>query len=501
MSIKKTVAKNAALMMGSQIVTWGMALLLTIFMPRFLGPASMGKFHFSSSIWSILSMLAALGTDTYLVKESARRPDGVPNMIWSSALLRFAAFLVCLGGLFVYLQALGYPDETRQVAFVIGLVSMLWLLISILQAVLVGLEKMQYVSMGNIAGRVVATLVSIAALLLGQKVVVVAMVNILGALITLGVEFFYISRIIKIPLRISTSQITQIVKGGLPYLLSGMILVVYMQFDFVIISLLVDDRTVGWYGVADQLFGTFLFVPTVMMTVVFPVLARMFVTDAEGLPRITRKSFDLLVLLSIPIGLGVIAAAEPTILLLYGPQFAPTGAILSLMGIVIILTYLNVFIGQYLISIDRQNHWTIVMAVATVATLPLDLWLVPFCARTYGNGGLGGALSFILTEAGMLVAGLWLMPRGTLNRTNVWLAVRAMASGLAMLAVTWWIRAQALNDFARLTFIILAGVVVYVGVGAALRIFAPEDVALIKEFALSQWNKFKHKGAADGRTV
>ncbi len=497
MSTRKTVAKNAVVLMATQLITWLMSLLLTIFLPRFLGPAAVGKYHFSGSIWAILSIIATLGMDTYLTKEAARRPEQVGRLVWNSAALRVILFVLCLAGLAIYLEVFQYPQETRLVAYVIGISSLVWLLISILQSILIGFEKMQYVSISNIAGRLVGTAVSITLLLLGQNVVVVAAVNTLTALITLGVEYVFIRRLIPMPLRVNLAEIWALAKGGIPYFLSGVFLVLYMQFDFVVISLLVDDRTVGWYGAADQMFGTLLFVPTVLMTAVFPVLSRMYVTDANGLPRVTRKSFDLLVLLSIPIGLGVTVAADPTVLILFGDQFAPSGPILALMGIVLILTYLNVFLGQFLISVDRQNQWTLVMAVATVATLPLDLWLIPWCTQAYANGGLGGALSFIITEAGMLLAGLWLMPKGTLGFANLWLGARALLAGLAMLAVTLWVRSFPLDNFFMLVLVVISGALTYLLAGWALRLAAHEDVQLARDLGLGLLRRFTRRRAAD----
>ncbi len=497
MSLKKSVAKNAVTLMGTQLITWGMSMLLTIFLPRFLGPSAIGKYHFSGSIWVILSMVASLGMDTYLTKEAARRPEQVPGLIWSSVILRSVMFLLCLGGLAVYLEVMDYPAETRSVAFVIGAASLVWLLISIVQSILVGYEQVQFVSLGNIVGRAVNTILCITLLLLGQNVVVVATVNTVSALATLAIEFGYLRKIVSIPFRVSIAQMWNLVRGGIPYFMSGIFLVMYMQFDFVIISLLVNDQAVGWYGAADQLFGTLLFVPTVLMTAVFPTFSRMYVSDADGLPRVTRKSFDLLVLLSIPIGLGVTAAARPTVSLLFGDAFAPTAQILAVMGVLLILTYLNVFIGQYLISVDRQNQWTMVMAVATIATLPLDLVLIPWCARVYANGGLGGALSFIVTESGMLLTGLWLMPRRTLGAANLWLGLRALAAGLLMVAAVWWIQALPILDIFRLGLIVLVGVATYGLAGWILRLISAEDAALVRNLVTDFLKKFNRRRASD----
>jgi O-antigen/teichoic acid export membrane protein len=269
------------------------------------------------------------------------------------------------------------------------------------------------------------------------------------------------------------------IQASLPYFLSGVFLVVYMQVDIVIISLFVSERAVGWYGTADQLFGTFLFIPTVFMAAVFPALSRLYASASDNLPHLMRKSFDLLLLLGVPIGLGVLVIADPLVVLLFGPDFAPSGPILAIMGIVIILTYQNMLVGQFLISTDRQNAWTIVMAVATVATIPLDVLLIPWCQATFGNGAIGGALSFVITELGMIVAGLVLLPPGSLDRSNVWSAARVLIAGGVMAAGVWWWR----QSFIAVP--IAVGAVIYVALVLLLRIIPREDMELMRG-AISQ---------------
>ena len=193
-------------------------------------------------------------------------------------------------------------------------------------------------------------------------------------------------------------------------------LVVYVQLDVVIISLLVDEAAVGWYSVADQLFATLLFVPTVFITAVFPVLSRMYTHEQDALPHLISKSYDLLLLLGIPIGLGIVVIADPLVVLLFGADFANSGPVLAVLGVVLILMYQNTLLGKFLISIDRQNQWTKVMIVASLATIPLDLIFVQWCQSQFNNGAIGGALAFVVTETGMIFAGLSLLPSGALGR-------------------------------------------------------------------------------------
>jgi len=329
-----------------------------------------------------------------------------------------------------------------------------------------------------VAGKAINSLVCIALLLSGWGVYAVATVAVAAALVTLGIEWVALKRLMgPITLRFDRAEAGRMLRASFPYLMSGVFLVIYMQVDIVIISLLVDERAVGWYGAADQLFGTFLFVPTVFITAVFPSLSRLYATAADSLPRLMRKSWDLLLLLAIPIGLGVLVIADPLVVTLFGPEFAASGPILAMMGIVLILTYQNILLGQFLISTDRQNAWTVVMAVTAIITVPLDFLFVPWCQRQFGNGAIGGALSFIITELGMNIVGVWLLPHGSLGRSNVRTGALGLIAGLAMVAVAWPLRSYFL------ALPIAAGAVAYIALIVILRVLPQDDWQLLGDLA------------------
>ena len=290
-----------------------------------------------------------------------------------------------------------------------------------------------------------------------------------------------------LPFSVSLEAGQRLLRAGAPYFLISVFLVAYMQVDIVIISRLVSEQAIGWYGAADQLFGTLLFIPTVFMTAVFPVFSRMFTGSRElgpgaaqnlkALNSLLSKSFETLLLLSVPIGLGILAIADPLVLLIFGETFAPSGLILAIFGIVLILTYQNMLLGQFLISIDRQNAWTVVMAVATLATIPLDLVLIPWAARTLGNGAAGGALAFVATESAMMIVGFVLLPSGALNRGMAGRAARTLLAGLVMVALVWPLRQLFI------AIPIAVGAASYVALVLLLRLVPAEDLRLLRELA------------------
>lgn len=462
--------------MLSQFLTWGLTLILTIYMPRKLGATAIGQLHLAASLWMVAGIAVSFGMDTLLTKEIARAPQQAAALLRRSMLLRVALFAATFGLVWLY-AGLAYNAATVAVIAVTGVGTLFWQLTNAVQATLQALERMAYISIGSVAGKAFITVASVVLLYLGFDVVTMAWVAAGGGLVTLLVQGAFLRRLLP---EASGAPVAtrQLLRGGLPYLANGLLLTAYMQLDVVVISLLVNETAVGWYGAADRLFGTLLFIPTVFITAVFPTLARMATDDAAGLQRVMQRSFDLLLWLALPLGLGIVVLAGPAVRLLFGAEFAPSGPVLALFGIVLIFTYLNILAGYFLISVDRQKAWATVQAGALALSVPLDLLLVPWTQQAFGNGAMGGAIAFIITEAAMFVAALFLLPAGTLTwRRNGARGLRALLAATVMALAAW-----ALRDF-FIAVPVIAGAAVYLLLLWLFRVVPAQEWRLLRGLA------------------
>jgi O-antigen/teichoic acid export membrane protein len=479
------ILRNAGALFVSQAITWSLTLALTVFLPRYLGAANVGRLILANSIWAVALVLITFGMDVHLTKEIARRPERLRELLGTSFALRGAMFLVGLAGVLIYTRVAGYPAETVTMIWIIAAASIFTLFGSATQAVLQGVERMEYIALGTIAGKAVYSLGAIAMMLAGMDVYAVAAVMIAGSLVTLLVQLRLVTRLATSTgitgwhLRPTWSEARHMLSASVPYLFAEAFLVAYTQADIVVLSLLLDEQAVGWYGSARQLFGTLLFVPSIVVTALFPVLSRLHATEPGVLRQYLGHSFDALMLLSIPIGLGILVIANRLVVTLFGASFANSGPVLGVLGLVMILTTQNMLVGRSLIAIDRQRQWIAAQAVMGLATVLLDLVLVPWCQRAYGNGALGGALSYVVTESALLTTGIILLPRGALTRRNASVAARGLLAGLLMAAATWWLRDLFLG------IPVAAGAVVYVTALWALRAVPAEELRYVRDLAVS----------------
>lgn len=485
----KTIVKNTSFLMVSQIITWSLSLLLMVFLPRFLGASAIGQFHLANSIWAIIGIFVAFGMGLMMTKEIARSKDKYAELAGTSLVIKIVFYFISIAVLAIYLQWANYSTQTLWIIVIIGISSFIGLFGSIFQTALVGNERMEYIALADIVGKFFTTFVSLTLLFLGYGIVIIATVMIATTIITVSIQGFAARKIEPIKFNFRWNLVSKILKDSFPFFLVNVFLVIYVQLDVVIISLLVNEEVIGWYSAADTLFSTLLFVPTIFLTAAFPALSRLFEEKSDALGRLMRKSFDLLFLLSIPIGLGLFVLGPEIVVLMYGEDFEKSGAVLSVMGIVLIFTYMNVLVGRFLIATNRQNVWTIVMAVALFVSIPLDLVLVPWTQSVFSNGAIGGALAFVVTESGMFILGLYLLPKGSLGKSNLWTATRIVFAGIIMVIIVW----QFKDLFIAIP--VLIGMVTYIGMSILLRVFPKEYFFLLQDFGKSILTKFRRSEA------
>src|SRR5262245_46076086 len=151
--IGRTIAKNAGALMGSQVITWALSLLLTLFMSRYLGPSGIGEYRLAGAIWLVMGVLISFGMDTLLVKEVARDPEKTAALFSTTIVLRGVLFAISCGVVAIYIHLRQAPTSFIYLVIIVGLAHIVSQAVNASIAALQGLEIMEYVSISNIIGQ------------------------------------------------------------------------------------------------------------------------------------------------------------------------------------------------------------------------------------------------------------------------------------------------------------------------------------------------------------
>ena len=437
---RASIRRNVFHMLSSQLFTWVLATVMAVIVPRYVGPNIQGQLRLATSLWTIGGIFIVVGTSEFLRLEIARHPREGLDLIGSVIMIRSVAFLVTAIAIGVYV---GLAESTHQFALIMlltGTVTLIATWADVIDSAFTGLERMSVVAVVTAVAKVVLTVGVLAVIWMNGNVYGILGVGVLVAAGSLAQLLWRFRSITPIVLRGWRKPFRRIIKASAPFMAAGTALVIYQQIDVIVISWVAGKDALGWYSTADALFGSLLFPATIIMATIFPTLGRLHQDDPDAMVDLVERTFFLLVLASVPIGLGVTLVAPTFAPLLYGEAFRETGVVLAVIGPVVMLTFGTILFGAVALATGRNKIWVWVLLGAAALTVPLDLVLVPWADQRFENGAIGGALAYVVTESMQLVVGIWLIAPFLARRRTAWYVTRVLLAGGIMFAAGWPLR-------------------------------------------------------------
>jgi O-antigen/teichoic acid export membrane protein len=470
------IARNISYLLGGQVTTWTLAAIWTVVVPRQIGPTGMGELVTVWASTGILMMVLGLGSRLLLVTEIARDPASASRRVSAAIAGRLILFIPGVALMVAYVH-LAHFDQYQVLLLVVATASMPFVLANdIFQAAFQGLERMQYLAYLDVIYKTVFTAGCIVLVLLGLNALGVVLLAAACAVLVFATSLHWARRHFDLLWWTTLAEVRRLAIASLPFWATTMFVTFYTWIDSVMLALLASPSEVGWYGVSIKLFGTLLFIPVIIGTA---TLARLTANHLDGRDTFRRELTPIVestLVISFPIAAGTVAIAGPLVALLYGAAFGESAPVLSILGLAIPATYLNIIVNQSLIASGRQIVWTKVMAVSAVLNPLVNLFAIPAAHAAWHNAALGAAWSLVATEALMLAVGLYLL-RGCIDPAAVW---RVAKAGLAALTMGL---AVYLGQGYGLALQVAVGFVLFAGLALPLGLIRPQELALARQLA------------------
>ena len=448
-----TVAlQNAVKLGGSLMLTWGIALGVRLFMPRYLGPDQFGVLNFADAFTATVFVLLSLGVDTYIRKEVSVDPKTASSFFSGVTVLRLAGSLLLFAGMQAFLVLTDRPRETWALVHVYGGACLLMSLNLSLAALLHAKGTVDGLSLLNIASKLVwggGVLVTIVG---GLPLVGIPLALLASELLKLVVSARLVQRNLAVSWKVDFGGTKVALLGSLPMFLNFAAHTIYNKLDVSILAVVAGDREVAWYGAASLVAGLAMMVTPMIGWVLMPLFARARARSDEEYTRVMRRSLELVLAVAFPTSLLLGLGAEPIIVLLYGQAFAPAAASLQVLSIVFIFTYVAILSANALIITGRAWAQAFI-SISGLALNPFLNWLfLTRAAKALGEGGagVGAAWAQVGTELAVTAAMTALVGRRAFDRRSVVMIVKTLVVCAMVIAVDL-LALQGLPGFLRLT--------------------------------------------------
>jgi O-antigen/teichoic acid export membrane protein len=437
------LVKNISMLAGGQLTTWILTGLWTVVVPRGIGPQGMGLLVAAWAAAGIMSVIVGLGTRDLLVRRMAINPSEAPAMVGTAIALRMLLSVPGLLLVFAYASFAGFGREQMIVLMTFSGTTLLLLLLEPIQAAFQALERMQYLAYADVLAKAGVAAGGIALVLFGFGPVALVTLGFSIGIVVLSMNLVWIRSYVRIQWGFRFGEIRALLKDSLAYWAFSAFFTLYLWIDSAMLSVMTTPTVVGWYGVPTKVWGALMFVPVILATALLPRFATANLQGLEKLREAARPFLELVLVLSLPAAVGLAMVSGSIVQLLWTPIYIPSIPVMVIIALSAPATYLNIMLNQLLIARNQPWVWTRVMAGAAVLNILLNLALIPYYQRQFGNGAIGAAVSLTVTEIVVAAVGLAINP-GFVTLRSSWRILRAAAATLVMAGVVWTMRSHGL---------------------------------------------------------
>jgi O-antigen/teichoic acid export membrane protein len=252
-------------------------------------------------------------------------------------------------------------------------------------------------------------------LLWGGAVVVVALAG--GGLVAIAAAFLgatAVTNLVTVVIALRTAPVQlrgarehwpALLRLGLPVGIGGLLTLGYGYVDQVIVFQVAGAREAGLYGSVYRIYERAQFLPSTLMTTLFPIFVVARDTDRARVRRLFGIASDYLVLVSLPALAISLAGPEQIVRLLFGVEFADAAPALPVLMAALVVVSVGHLTGYLIVAYRLQKEFVVLGVAALVLNVGANLALVP------AYGFIAAAWVTLGTEIIVMSVSMWLVCR------------------------------------------------------------------------------------------
>jgi O-antigen/teichoic acid export membrane protein len=367
---------------------------------RRLGIATFGRYVTVTSLVALVGGVTEAGIVVYGMREFlAREGDARRRLMANLLALRLALAAVGVAVAIAFAAVAGYGGTLVLATLVAGaglLAQVIADVLSIsLQAQLL-LGRMTFV---ELVRRLLGLAIAGALALAGAGVVSFVAAGSVSAGAAAALMAFTTRRFVSARLEFDVAYWRALFADTLPYAVALSIAAVYLYVTVIVMSIASSALQTGLFATSFRVVQAALAVPALLLTAVFPLLARSGPGQRDAVRDAVGKVFTVAVLGGAWMSLATALGARFVIDVIAGAHGHAAAPVLRIQGLIFLVSFVSTSSALGLVSLKRYRPLIVASAGALVLDVGLALALIP------ALGARGGAIADVVTET---VAAVWL---------------------------------------------------------------------------------------------
>lgn len=369
------------------------SVVLGVLTARYLGPSNYGVINYSAAFVVFFSSIVTLGLEGVIIKEMVNNRDKEGTIVGTGIAMRLAASVLSIFAILVILLVLN-PGDTLVLK-----VGFLQSLVMIFRS----FELIDFWFQSHLQSKYVAILKSISYVLVAAYKFFILFTNksvewfafstsLDFLLIAVMILFAYFKKGGK-PLRFSFETAKNLLKQSYHFILSGMIITVYVQMDKILIGQFLTEADVGLYSAATTICNYWLLVPVALINSARPTIMQLKKDGNEEmyLKRI-KQLYCVLIWGGTAVSLVISLLSKFILGVLYQEAYLAAAPTLAIVIWYTTFSTLGTARGIWIVCEDKNAYIKKIVFWGAVVNLVLNVVLIPLL------GIVGSAITSLTTQ-------------------------------------------------------------------------------------------------------
>lgn len=389
----KRLLSNTSWLIANQIFQMVISFFVGLLSTRYLGPTNYGSITYVGTYISFFSSFCVLGLDTIIISKLVNYKDRDGEIISSAILLRSIAAIISI---FILNIIISVADNGDQEIRTIAWLSQFKLLFDAFTSVNYWYQfkllskKMVIVDM---VAFVVGNAFRIWMLMTNKNVYWFATYTSVLCLLNIVVDVPLFLHDCKDKICVSFSMCKELLRDGIPYMISGIMISLYSQVDIIMIKHMLNGTSyVGYYSAAWSVCNLVAFIPMAISQSAVPVLLQLKKDNSKNYNNRVTQAIAIIVWIGILYSCFITCFSNKIVNLLYGKNFMLSANVLKILVWVTLFQNLTKIRDMWFVGEGQSKLVALYSLLGTLANIVVNYCLIPVL------GIYGAALATILTQ-------------------------------------------------------------------------------------------------------
>jgi len=349
------------------------ALLVGVYVARYLGPQNYGLLNYAGTFVSLFAVFASLGLNEIAIRNLVRDERNKESLLGTVFILKLLGVLLAIGIIYITVLFTSNDRFTNLLIYIIAF-SMLFQPFNVIIFYFKAKVLSKYIVYVNIIVLIISSGIKLYFIYIKAPLLYFVVLSLFDSLmLAIGLNIMFRKQKLTIfRWKFDKMLAVEFLKDSWPMLLATVTVVIHFKIDIIMIKEMINNEAVGNYAAAVRLSEFWYFIPSLIASSLFPAIINAKKISNELYYGRLQKLCDLMALMSIIIAIPITFIANDIINLLYGSKYNQAGEILIIHIWSALPIFAGIVTGKWFVVENLQKYIFLIQIIGVSINISLN---------------------------------------------------------------------------------------------------------------------------------